>query len=52
MKALIADDEPIARQVLREHIEECSGVTVAGEAATGNEAVELLERLRNLKRFV
>jgi DNA-binding LytR/AlgR family response regulator len=45
MKAVIADDEPVARQVLREHLEECRGVTIAGEAATGDEAIELLERL-------
>ena len=46
MKALIADDEPIARQVLREHLQDCPGVIVAGEAANGAEAVELVETLR------
>ncbi len=39
MKALIADDEPIARQILREHLEEIGGIDIVGEAATGNEAV-------------
>lgn len=39
MKALIADDEPIARQILREHLEEIGGVEIVGEASTGNEAV-------------
>ena len=36
---LIADDEPIARQVLREHIESIPGLEVAGEAATGAETL-------------
>ncbi|MBL8294665.1 MAG: response regulator transcription factor [Bryobacterales bacterium] len=45
MRALIADDEPIARQVLREQLEEIGGVSVVGEAATGLEAVELIDRL-------
>ncbi len=40
MKALIVDDEPIARQVLREQLEEFPEVEVLGEAATGAEAVE------------
>jgi DNA-binding LytR/AlgR family response regulator len=46
MRALIADDEPIARQVLREHLDDCEDVTIVGEAASGNEAVEQVERLR------
>jgi DNA-binding LytR/AlgR family response regulator len=45
MRALIADDEPIARQVLREQLEEIGGVSVVGEAASGLEAVELIDRL-------
>jgi two-component system LytT family response regulator len=45
MRALIADDEPVARQVLREMLEEVPGVSVGGEAATGNEAVEAIARL-------
>lgn len=45
MRVLIADDEPIARQVLRELLEECPGVAVAGEAATGAEALRQIERL-------
>lgn len=39
MKALIADDEPIARRILREHLEEIGGIDIVGEAATGSEAV-------------
>jgi DNA-binding LytR/AlgR family response regulator len=40
MKVLIADDEPIARKVLREHLEGISGLQLVGEASTGPEAVE------------
>ncbi len=45
MRALIADDEPIARQVLREQLEEIGGISVVAEAANGLEAVELIGRL-------
>lgn len=45
MKVLIADDEPIARQVLRELLEECPGVDIAGEAASGAETLRQVERL-------
>ena len=40
MKVLIADDEPIARQVLREHVESIAGLEIAGEASTGPEALQ------------
>ncbi len=40
MKVLIADDEPVARQVLREHMESIPSVEVAGEASTGNETLQ------------
>ncbi len=46
MRVLIADDEPIARNVLREHVESIPGLEVAGEAATGAEA---LQRILELK---
>lgn len=39
MKALIVDDEPIARQVLREQLESVPHVTIAGEATSGAEAL-------------
>lgn len=46
MKVLLVDDEPIARQVLREMIEEeFAGVRVAGEAADGLEALAMIERV-------
>jgi len=46
MKVMIIDDEPIARQILREALEEIEGVTLAGEAASGLEAVEQIARLQ------
>ena len=46
MKVLIVDDEPIARQVMREYLEDLAGVEIAGEAGTGREAVALVERTR------
>jgi two-component system, LytTR family, response regulator len=46
MKILIADDEPIARAVLREHVESIPDLQVAGEAATGPET---LQRILDLK---
>jgi len=45
VKALIADDEPIARRTLRELIEEVAGVSVVGEAADGAEATAAIARL-------
>jgi two-component system, LytTR family, response regulator len=46
MKALIVDDEPIARRVLREELESFPGVVVAGEAADGEEALLKIAALR------
>lgn len=45
MRILVADDEPIARRVIRELLEECPGVEVVGEAATGLETLQQAERL-------
>ncbi len=45
MRVVIVDDEPIARQVLRELLEDVPGVQVAGEAASGTEALDCLEKL-------
>jgi DNA-binding LytR/AlgR family response regulator len=42
VRVLIADDEPIARQVLREHIESIPGLEVAGEASTGPETLQCI----------
>ncbi len=40
MRVLIADDEPLARRILREHLDEFPWVHIVAEAATGSEAVE------------
>ena len=40
MKVLIADDEPVARQVLREHVEAIASLEVADEASTGKETLQ------------
>lgn len=45
IRVLIADDEPIARKVLRELLEECPDVAIAGEASTGAETLRQVERL-------
>jgi DNA-binding LytR/AlgR family response regulator len=42
VRILIADDEPIARQVLREHVESIPGLEVVGEATTGPEALQCI----------
>lgn len=46
MRVLIADDEPIARAILREHVEAIASLEIAGEASTGAEA---LARILELK---
>lgn len=43
MKVLIVDDEPIARQVVREHLEDLGGIEIVGEASTGAEALIRIE---------
>ena len=45
MKTLIVDDEPIARQVLREELEPYSDVTIVGEADNGKLALRKIEEL-------
>jgi two-component system, LytTR family, response regulator len=42
LRALIVDDEPIARQVLREELEVLDSVDVVGEAENGEAALSLL----------
>jgi DNA-binding LytR/AlgR family response regulator len=46
LKILIADDEPIARQVLREHIESIPALEIAGEAGTGAETLACIFELK------
>ncbi len=45
MKILIVDDEPIARSVLTELLEEIPSVSVAGQASSATEALSLIPRL-------
>ena len=46
MKALIVDDEPIARRVLREALEVIPNVVIAGEAENGQQALQQIADLR------
>ena len=46
MKTLIVDDEPIARQVLREALETVVDVEVVGEADNGRSALAQIDKLR------
>ena len=46
IRTLLADDEPVARQILRTELELMEGVAVVGEAANGKEALEQIERFR------
>jgi DNA-binding LytR/AlgR family response regulator len=46
VKTLIVDDEPIARRVLREELELFPEVEIAGEAASGKEALLKIAELR------
>ncbi len=46
LRALIVDDEPIARQVLRDELDHQPDVEVVGEAATGLAALERIATLR------
>jgi len=45
MKTLIVDDEPIARQVLREALEGLSDIELVGEADNGRSALAQIEKL-------
>jgi two-component system LytT family response regulator len=46
LNALIVDDEALARRGLKLRLSAMQGVTVAGEAKNGREAVELIRRLQ------
>jgi two-component system LytT family response regulator len=46
LRTLLVDDEPIARQVLRDELDGVADVEVAGEAANGEEALREIARLR------
>ena len=46
MKALIVDDEPLARERLLDLLGDMDGVEVIGQAGDGREAIESVERLK------
>jgi len=46
LRVLIADDEPIAREILRDHVDAIAGLELAGEASTGTEAITRIFDLR------
>ncbi len=46
MKTLIVDDEPIAREVLREELKPFEDVEVVGEAENGQQALEQIAEIR------
>jgi two-component system, LytTR family, response regulator len=46
IRALIVDDEPLAREGVRLYLEASPDIQVIGEASSGEEAVELIESLR------
>jgi DNA-binding LytR/AlgR family response regulator len=43
LRCLIIDDEPIARKIIREHIEDISFLEIVGEAESINECLVILE---------
>jgi DNA-binding LytR/AlgR family response regulator len=45
LRTLIVDDEPIARQVLREELEQLHEIEIAGEAADGTAALRAIREL-------
>ncbi|HEV8572759.1 MAG TPA: response regulator transcription factor [Actinomycetota bacterium] len=46
IRVVIADDHSLVRQGLRRYLEMADGIDVVGEASTGGEAVDLVERER------
>jgi two-component system, LytTR family, response regulator len=46
MRALIVDDEPVARRVLREELELVGGIEIVAEAENGDVALQQLSSLR------
>lgn len=46
IRAIIVDDEPLARDGVRLHLADAPDVEVVGEAGSGQEAIDLIETLR------
>ena len=45
LRTLLVDDEPVARQILREELEQIVDVTIAGEAENGEQALDQIRQL-------
>jgi two-component system, LytTR family, response regulator len=46
LKTIIADDEPIARRVIREELEPFDSISIVGEAENGRQTLELIETMK------
>ncbi len=46
IKAFIVDDEPLAREVVKKHLQKYSDITLVGEASDGFEALKLIPELK------
>lgn len=46
IKAFIVDDEPLAREVVKKHLQKYSDITLVGEANDGFEALKLIPELK------
>src|SRR6201987_2382320 len=46
IKTLIVDDEPVARNLLREELERLPEIAILGEAANGREALQKIAKLK------
>ncbi len=46
MNVLIIDDEPLARSIVKNYLDELGGYTVIGEAGDGFEALKLLQQVK------
>jgi len=45
IRTLIVDDEPVARQILREELETFPDIVIAGEAENGSQALQKISEL-------
>ena len=46
IRALVVDDEPLAREMIREMLEDDSEVEIVGECANGREAIDAIKTLQ------
>jgi len=52
IRALVVDDEPLAREMIREMLEDDSEVEIVAECANGREAVEAIKSLQSSGHLV